>query len=387
MGTHEHMPTARGNAFLWGGAALGVVLVAGLLTHGFGLLPARGSAAETPGLIHRGEQILVPDGSPIRSRLTVAPALAELTSGRWVLPAIVEANPARTAAVLTPLGGRIVELRVSLGDRVARGQILAVIDSPDLAQAFADDDKAADAFRLATKNLARQEGQLKIGAAAERDVDQARSDLAQASAEYTRTRARLQALGVADSRARASRLLMLRAPIGGSVTALSVAAGNMVNDPTQPMMTVADLSTVWVTALVPEKYVGSVARGEAAEVSLTAYPGQTLHGTVSFVSDVLEPDSLRDKLRIAFANPRYALKPNMFATVTLLGPRQPHVVVPTSALLMNNDRTTVFVATAPWTFERRVVQPQLTEGSSVVIDSGLRAGERVVVRGGILLND
>jgi len=387
MGTYDHRPTARGNAFLWGGTALGVVLVAGLLTHGFGLLPAHGSAAEAPELIHRGEQILVPDGSPIRSQLTVAPALAELTSGRWVLPAIVEADPARTAAVLTPLGGRIVELRVSLGDRVARGQILAVINSPDLAQAFDDDEKAADAFRLATKNLARQEGQLKIGAAAEREVDQARSDLAQASAEYTRTRARLQALGVAGPAARGSRLLMLRAPIAGSVTALSVAAGNMINDPTQPMMTVADLSTVWVTALVPEKYVGAVARGEAAEVSLTAYPGQTLHGTVSFVSDVLEPDSLRDKLRIAFANPRYALKPNMFATVTLLGPRQPRVVVPTSALLMNNDRTTVFVATAPWTFERRVVQPQLTEGSSVVIDSGLRAGERVVVRGGILLND
>ncbi|HTW38608.1 MAG TPA: efflux RND transporter periplasmic adaptor subunit [Steroidobacteraceae bacterium] len=387
MGTHDHQPTARGNAFLWGGAGLGVLLVIGLVTHGFGLFGRGGSAAQVPALIHRGGQIVVPEGSPLRSRLAVEPAATELTSGRWVLPGMVEADPARTAAVLTPLAGRIVALQVALGDRVTRGQTLVIIDSPDLAQAYDDDEKAADAYRLATKNLARQEGQLKIGAAAERDVDQARSDLAQASAEYGRTRARLRILGVAGDRAHGSRLLTVRAPVSGSVTTLAVSAGNMINDPTQPMMTIADLSTVWVTALVPEKYVGAVARGDRAAVSLSAYPGRTFRGTVSFVSDVLETDSLRDKLRIAFANPRIELKPNMFATVTLFGPRAAQVILPASALLMNNDRTTVFIATAPWTFERRAVQLGLTEGSSVAIDSGVKPGERVVVRGGILLND
>ncbi len=387
MATNDHMPTVRGNTFLWGGTALGVILVAFLLTHGFGLLRPGTPVAETPALIHRGDQIIVPPGSPLRARLTVAPAAQELTSGRWVLPGIVEADPSRTAAVLTPLGGRIVELKAALGERVARGDALAVIDSPDLGQAYEDNEKAADTFRLTTKNLARQEGQLKIGAAAERDVDQARSDLAQAAAEYTRTQARLQMLGVPANPGSGARLLTVRAPIGGSITALSIARGNMINDPTQPMMTITDLSTVWVTALVPEKYIGAVSRGDRAEVSLTAYPRDTLRGTVLFVSDVMEPDSLRNKVRIAFSNPNYRLKPNMYATVTLFGPQEPRVVLPTSALLMNNDRTTVFVATAPWTFERRAVALQLTEGTSVAIDSGVRAGENVVIRGGILLND
>jgi membrane fusion protein, heavy metal efflux system len=70
-----------------------------------------------------------------------------------------------------------------------------------------------------------------------------------------------------------------------------------------------------------------------------------------------------------------------------MGPAQSHVVVPTSALLMNNDRISVFVATAPWTFQRRSVNARLTEGETVPIESGLRPGEVVVVRGGILLND
>jgi cobalt-zinc-cadmium efflux system membrane fusion protein len=106
-----------------------------------------------------------------------------------------------------------------------------------------------------------------------------------------------------------------------------------------------------------------------------------------FVSDVIEPDSRRNKIRLAFANSDYALKPNMFATVTLAGPTLSQVVLPSSALLMNNDRTSVFVAIAPWTFERRIVDPQLDDGPSVAIRSGVAAGEQVVVKGGILLND
>ena len=175
--------------------------------------------------------------------------------------------------------------------------------------------------------------------------------------------------------------------MSGSITALSVAPGDMINDPTQALMTIADLSTVWVTALVPEKDVRAVHKDQSAEVTLTAYPDKVLRGKVLFVSDVIEADSRRNKLRIAFPNGDTLLKPNMFATVTVTGPDRTEIVVPSSALLMNNDRTSVFVATAPWTFERRTVDPDLGEGPPVAIRSGLAAGDQVVVKGGILLND
>jgi membrane fusion protein, heavy metal efflux system len=387
MQSTDHAANAWGRSFLWGGLVLGLLLLAALLTGGFGLLRgAQTAQSDAPLIVRRGEQIIVPESSPLRSRLEVTAARADTINAKQVLPGIVESDPARTAAVLTPLGGRVLAIKAALGDHVHKGQVLAVIDSPDLAQAYADDGRAEDTLQLTKKNLARQEEQFKLGTASARDLDQAGSDYAQAAAEYARTQSRLKVIGVRAGGKRSSQL-SVEAPVDGSVTALTVARGNMINDPTQPIMTVADLSTVWVTALVPEKYIGAVTKDQEAEVQLDAYPGRTLRGKVLFVSDVIEPDSRRDKLRIAFPNPDTSLKPNMFATVTLSGSKQTRVLLPTSALLMNNDRTTVFVATAPWTFERRIVKPELDEGTTVALDSGVQAGEQVVVKGGILLND
>jgi cobalt-zinc-cadmium efflux system membrane fusion protein len=388
METYDHSATVRGRTFLWGGLAAGVLLIAALFSRGFGLWAggADGGGA-APLLLHQGDKIVIPEGSPLRQRLTVSPAATQAVGDKLVLPGAVESNPARTAAILTPLAGRVRELAVALGDRVAAGQVLAIIDSPDLAQAYEDNDKAADSIALTQRNLERQEGQQRIGAASDRELDQARSDHAQAAAEYARTQARLRAVGAAADPKEHVHWLTLRAPFAGSITALSIAPGNMINDPTQPLMTIADLGSVWVTALVPEKDVGAVIKGQDAEVALAAYPGQTLRGKVLFVSDVIEADSHRDKLRIAFENVSYRLKPNMFATVTLLASQRQRVVLPTSALLMNNDRTSVFVATAPWTFERRIIEPELEDGATVAIASGITAGEQVVVKGGILLND
>ena len=222
MAIHEHEPTLRGKAFLWAGVGLGVLFLAACLTRGFGLLGGTGKAAQEPqAMVRQGDKITVPEGSKLRERLRVMPAAVQAVGAKLLLPGIVEADPARTAAVLTPLAGRVVALKVALGDRVTRGQVLALIDSPDLGQAYDDDGKAADAMQLTEKNLARQEAQNKLGVASDRDLDQARSDHTQAVAEYTRTQARLKMLGEPSQHGGSPRLLVVTAPVSGSVTALS----------------------------------------------------------------------------------------------------------------------------------------------------------------------
>jgi cobalt-zinc-cadmium efflux system membrane fusion protein len=303
------------------------------------------------------------------------------------LPAIVEADPARTVKVLPPVAGRLIDLKVQLGGRVERGQELAVIDSSDLAQAYADSEKARSALKLTKQTLDRAIALEKYSAGAVKDRQQAESDHAQAEAEFERSQSRLRAIGVSADPREAGRVLSLKAPVSGSVIDLQAAKGAFLNDATAAIMTIANLGEVWVTANVPENDAGLVAQGQAVDVVFTAYPGEVFKGRVLFVSDILDPDTRRIKVRIAFQNPDMRLKPNMFATATFMTSKQMVGVVPVAALVLRNETDQVFVEIAPWTFEPRPVEIDFQQGDQAVIARGLKAGEHIVVRGAVLLND
>lgn len=346
-------------------------------------------APPQPAVIDDHGLLRIPDHSPLRSRLQVQTVELRALPHTLAAPAMVEADPARTANILPPLSGKVVSLKVGLGDTVHRGQLLAVIGSGDFAQAVADVAKARDALDLAKKSLDRASGVQQAGGAAVKDLQAAQSGYNQALDEYQRAQTRLAAVGgTADSGKHAAGPgISVLAPMDGSITALSIAPGTYVNDVTAPMMTIVNLDLVWVTANVAEDDLALVARDEPVDVTLSAYPGSVLHGRVSSVSSVLQPDTRRGMVRITVSNADGRLKPNMFATATFAAAQPAQVFVPESALLMNNDSTTVLVEVSPWTFQRRTVQLGDDEGTGTRVLAGLRQGDRVVVKGGVLLND
>ncbi|MEB0134137.1 efflux RND transporter periplasmic adaptor subunit [Actimicrobium sp. CCC2.4] len=341
------------------------------------------SVNAAPMLARSGEQISVPTGSPLRSRLLVSAVGSATTTPLLILPATIEADPALTVAILPPLSGRLVTVPVRLGDVVRQGQLLALLQAPDLTQAVADLDKATDARALTRRALERAEAVNAAGGNAGKDLEQARSNDMQAQAEARRATTRLAALGSTDKH----HALRITAPVSGTIIAVSNAAGAYINDTTASLMTIANLERVLVTAAVPEHQIGTIGRGQAAEIRLPAYPALAVRGVISYVSAVVEPDTRRIKARITLPNPDGKFKPGMFATVQVSSAPSTRLVLPASALLMNNDSVSVFVETAPWTFARRVVTLGSEDGETVQVLSGVRAGERVVVRGGVLLND
>jgi len=348
-------------------------------SHGSTELPSQG-----PMVIAEHGLLRVPEKSPLRTQLVVQSVERRNAPHAVVFPATIEADPSRTANVLPALTGKLVELKVGLGDHVTRGQLLAVIDSGDLAQAYADVEKARDAFDLAKKALDRAHGVQAAGGAAQKDLEAAQSSYNQALAESGRAQTRLAAVGGAPGSARTMNVI---APANGYVTALSVSSGMYVNDPTAAMMTIANLDEVWITANVPEGELSLVAKGQSVDATLAAYPDEVFHGRVSFVSPVLQADTRRDLVRVAVANADGRLKPNMFADASFSIQQPAQLVVPESALLMNNDSTTVFVEVSPWTFERRTVELSYDDSAGARVVKGLKAGDRVIVRGGVLLND
>jgi cobalt-zinc-cadmium efflux system membrane fusion protein len=340
------------------------------------------SKTVTPVMIRQGNQIKVPPGSPLRTQMTIKP-VGTLTFPHSVsFPGIVEADPLRTVNILPPFTGRLTQLNVRLGDFVKKGQVLALIRSPDLAQAYADYSVAQSIFKLTQAALNRAQKVNRAGANAVKDIELAQSNHAQASVELHRAETKLKALGHNTF----SRL-HIKAPISGWITALNYGRGSYVTDPTVALFTISNLKRVWVTANISENLAGAVFKNQRAVVFLPAYPNRVLHGKVSFVSSFLDPDSRRNRTRITFSNPDGKLQPNMFATVTISIPQSSQIVIPITAVLMNNDTTSVYVEVKPWIFVRREVQLGLEDNDTVRVISGLAIGERVVTAGGIFVND
>jgi membrane fusion protein, heavy metal efflux system len=337
-------------------------------------------------LIKQGERIYVPPGSQLRNKLVIAPVAEKEIRRKLALPAVVEVDPTRTVKVLSPVAGQVVDVAIQVGARVAQGDVLAVIESGDLAQAFADQDKARAAQTLAKQTLDRLLGLEKTRAISVKDREQAQSDLAQTEAELARAEQRLRAMGVSPDQKAGSRL-PLKALAAGSVIDLQLAPGAYINDITIPVMTIANLETIWVTANVAEKDSALVGKGESAEVVFTAYPGEVFKGQIFFVSDVLDPDTRRTKVRVAFPNPDMRLKPNMFAIATLLAPKQNLPAIPTTALVLKDETDQVFLEVAPWTFQSRSVRVSALQGDEAAVEDGIKVGDRIVVTGGVLLND
>src|SRR6516162_1532369 len=349
--------------------------------------PAATGAQDVPQLVRDGPRLVIPDGSPLRAKLTVAAVGEKEIKRSLVLPAVVEADPARIVRVLPPLAGRVTQLKVQLGEQVEQGQPLVVLDSPDLGTAYADYERAKANLVLATKNRDRLRDLVRTSAVAVRELQQAETDATNAEVERQRAEARLKQIGVDPEAPTRLRTVTISAPVSGSIIDLTVAPGAYWNDATAALMTVADLSTIWVTANLPEKDTALVAKGQPVEIVFSAYPGEVFKGEVLFVSNVLDLDTRRTKVRINLENLEARFKPGMFANVTFFAPKQTIPMIPTTALFLKDDASQVFVEVAPWTFEARRVDVGFQQGDEAAIRNGLSAGDRVVTRGGVLLND
>ena len=343
------------------------------------------SADDASAVQHTGNRVIVPASSPLAGRLEVEAAKLTTFTRQVTAPASVEADPARYARILPPLNGRVLQLFVHPGDAVKKGQELLTIDAPDFVSAQTDYSRTRSVLAQAERNLTRQEDLAAHGIIGQRDVDQARTDRDSAQSDFNRSTQRLKQLGMDPDKTQLGAPLIVRSPLTGKVLDVTTATGEYRNDPTAPLMTVADLSDIWVTANVQEKDIHYVHKGDPATATFGAYPSETFRGKVLFVADVLDTDTRTAKVRIAYPNTDGRLRPAMFATVTLKTWDTQELTVPTTALVLVGDHTTVFVQVAPNTFEQRAVVTGEQQGARTIVKSGVQAGDKVLIREGALL--
>ena len=339
--------------------------------------PPDSARASGPGTVH------VATGVQDDAKIRVERVTSEVLGASVELPGEIASQSDRTARVSSPVAGRLDAIRFGEGERVKKGETLAVLRVPDLGRIrgalAAADAKAraarADATRtrtLADKQLATEQAALDTEAAA-----------AAFEAEAAALREQLSAMGIA-AQGGSGHQLVLRAPVEGVVVSRDAVVGQPLRSD-QTIATLADLSSVWFVGRVFERDLPLVEVGAIADVALTAVPGRRFQGRVDLVSRALDPGTRSASVRIPLENAEGAMRIGMTGTVRVRsfdgGPGAPVFTVPRAAVADLVGRRVVFVRTASEEFAIRDVETGGTAGGRVEIRRGLTDGDEIVVDG------
>jgi cobalt-zinc-cadmium efflux system membrane fusion protein len=343
-------------------------------------------------------RVTLPAGSPRLSGIRVAPVQSgEIPCDEISAPGKVEVNPNRVARVLMPTSGRIRQVLVRLGDSVAEGQALVLIDSPESGEAITAYRQAMSqvrqgraALEKAKSDLARLQDLYEHFAAALKDVQNARNEQAQAEAALEQAQAardaathRLEILGLNPEKG--AQPLTVRSPISGKVLEIAVTAGEYRSDTAASLMTVADLSSVWVAADVPESSIRLIDVGEFVEVELAAYPGEVLRGRVMRIADTVDPATRCIKVQTQLDNRSGRMRPEMFGRIRHTHGTCRVPVAPAGAVVHVEAGTVVFVERGAGDFEAVPVRTGEVRSRLVPLLSGVSEKDRIVVEGAVLL--
>jgi cobalt-zinc-cadmium efflux system membrane fusion protein len=298
--------------------------------------------------------------------------------------------------VLSPVNGRVSAILAPLGAHVRKGDALATINSPDLATALADQDKA-HADLIATHHQLQRASELyHAHAGSQRDFESAQDEERKARAELARAQEKVRLLSSRGGN-RVTQDFVLLSPIDGEVISRTVTPGmevqgQLTGGSTPELFTIGRLDPVWVLADVYEQDLARVHLGANARVTLVAYPDRIFQGTIDWISGAVEPATRTTKVRLTIANPDRLLKPDMYATAQIDVPGRHTLAIPRSALLHMADKTIVYVvgqdSSGQSVYQRRpVIVDESEPGSWVPVLHGLKAGERIVTTGAILLSE
>ena len=309
-----------------------------------------------------------------------ATADARSASSELVVTGTVMPDVARNVPVVSLASGRVMDIKVRLGDTVKKGQLLLTVRSDDVASGFSDYRKAVADEVLARAQLDRSKDLFEHGAIALNDFQVAQDTEDKAKVDVETTGEHLRLLG--NDPDKPAHMVNIFAPIAGVITDQQVTDASAVQAFGTPApFTISDLSSVWIVCDVYENDLAGVRNGDTAEITLNAYPDRTFKGHVSNIGSILDPTIRTAKVRIEVQNPGM-MRLGMFARATFRGQRKEmHTIVPASAVLHMHDRDFVFVPAAEKKFRRvEVVSGDLMAENKNLqeIKSGLKPGQQVV---------
>jgi membrane fusion protein, heavy metal efflux system len=281
--------------------------------------------------------------------------------------------------------GQVVQVNVSVGDKVSMGQTLAIIKSADVSGNYSDLSTAGNDMAIAKKQMDNAASLFSNGIASEREYLEAKENYQKAVTASTKLKNQIQING--GGRTSANGTYIITAPISGYVVEKKINQGGFIrSDANDNLFTVGNISDVWVWANVYETDISKVKVGYTARVITLAYPDSTFTGVVDDVSNILDPVTKVMKIRIKLPNAKLLLKPEMFANILITNKEgRKSIAVPAKAIISENGKNYVIIYKSKCELSVQEVDILKTVGGKTYIKSGLKEGDQVISQNQILL--
>ena len=338
--------------------------------------------------------VALPEGLAERAGLRTASATTESVVPTIDVVGHVEFDSTRVADIGGRLEGRVVQVHVELGDRVEPGDPIVSIEGPDLGEAVAELLEARAALAAASSHAERQTALRREQLTTATEHEAATAEHAALAARVRGAEQRLAVLGLAPSAIDAAtrgrvvpRTVTLRAPIAGEVVERHVHLGAVV-DPTEPLVRIADLASVWILLSLFERDLGRVRVGDRVEVLSEVSPGTVFHGVVEHVGAVVDAETRTADVRVAVENVERRLRPGQFVHAALhVGGEASHdaILLPEAAISQIQGQPSVFVRIGPDRYDVRPLELGPAHGARVEVRRGLAVGDEVVLEGAFAL--
>ena len=309
----------------------------------------------------------------------------------------IDFNQNMLTQVFTPYQGRIINAYPNVGDKVEKDQVLFTIDSPDLLAAESTLIAAAGVLKLQNRTLTRAEKMKAFGGASQQLVDQSTSDQMTAEGALKSARDAVRIFGKTDdeidkiiAERKADPRLVVKSPMTGYVTTRTAAPGLFVQPGVAPPpFTVADLSTMWMFANVPESGAPDLRVGQKVKTRVAAYPDRDFDGEITVLGPSVDPNTRRVFVRSEIADPEHLLRAGMFANFTItVGSAVNAIAVPQAAVVREGDGTmSVWTTKNGRHFIRKTVKIGQIQNDLDQIVEGLQKDEQIVTEGAVFLSN
>ncbi|MBL7851034.1 MAG: efflux RND transporter periplasmic adaptor subunit [Cyclobacteriaceae bacterium] len=314
----------------------------------------------------------------------LAEAVEKVVQHEISLTGKVNFNENTVARVFPLAGGFVEELTAEIGDYVQKGQTLAIIRSPEIAGFIQENEAAQSRLQVAEKNAAVTEALYETGNASEVQLVNDIKELDRAKGEAARAEEVLRLYGASGRSSYA-----IRSPMSGFVIQKNISLNmELRTEDISPAFVVGSLDEVWVMANVYESEIALIKVGQEVNIKTIAYPDRIYPGKIDKIFNTMDPISRVLRARVTIQNKDNALKPEMFAQIIVRfeGPQQ-RIAIPSRAIIFDKGRHFVMVYFADDRIETREVRIYQELNGEAFLDSGIKAGEKVMTKYQLLVYD